>query len=250
MTDFLEKYPLICLSAFNSEMITFPVDSTKTRMQIQSKSKFFEMLLKHIKNRTIYNGVQYSITRQFIYSGSRLLIYEKTKTYFKNDNLLTKINSALFAGGISQIIASPFDLWKIKSINQNKTKSNLLKGMVPNVLRASANSVGYLASYDYVKHSLIKITGKDNYITYSLSSLASGLSSSILATPFDNMKSKIMGTNHYNGILDCFKKTVKKNGYRSLYVGFFPTWFRSGPWHFIFWNSYEYYAKIFNYKSI
>lgn len=250
MTDFLEKYPLICLSAFNSEIITFPIDSTKTRMQINSKSNFFKLLIKHIKNKTIYNGIQYSLLRQFIYSGSRLYTYENIKKLFKKDTVLTKGVSALLAGGLGQIIASPLDLKKIKSINQNNQKTNLFKGVVPNVLRASTNSIGYLATYDYVKNNLLKLTNRDDYLTYSLSSIASGLSSTILCTPFDNMKSKIMGSNQYNGLFDCFYKTVKKNGVRSLYVGFIPAWCRSGPWHFIFWNSYEYYSTLFGYKSI
>ena len=219
-------------------------------MQISSKSDFFKLLVKHIKNKTIYNGIQYSLMRQFIYSGARLYSYDYIKQKFKKDTILTKAASALLAGALGQMIASPFDLKKIKSINQNNQKTNLFKGIIPNVLRASTNSIGYLATYDLVKNNLIKLTNRDDYITYSLSSFASGLSSTILCTPFDNMKSKIMGSNQYNGLLDCFQKTVKKNGLRSLYVGFIPAWCRSGPWHFIFWNSYEYYSKLFDYQTI
>ena len=78
--NFLKKYPLICLSAFNSEIITFPIDSTKTRMQILSNSNFFNIFNKHLKDRSIYNRLKFALGRQFIYSGARLYSYEKIKT--------------------------------------------------------------------------------------------------------------------------------------------------------------------------
>ncbi len=247
--NFFIKYPLICLSALNAETITYPIDSTKTRMQISSNSSFFNIFKTNFNKGNLYNGLKYAIGRQFVYNGSRMILYENIKG--ERNTIFAKSFSALLAGAIGQTLASPFDLLKIRSINKNSNKiNNFYRGVIPNVLRASSNSLGYLASYDITKNNLIKLRGKEDIVTYSLSSLVSGLSSTILCTPFDNLKSKIMSGNKYNGTYDCFKKTIKNNGIKSLYVGFLPNWARSGPWHFIFWNSYELYSKLFNIKTI
>lgn len=247
--NFIYKYPIICLSSFNSELFTYPVDSTRVRMQISSKSNLKEEFIKNFKNKTLYDGFKFALVRQLIYNGSRMFLYEKINK--SNKDIKSKAISAIIAGGLGQAIASPFDLLKIRKVNNNNSGiKNVFSGVLPNILRASTNSLGYLASYDITKKKLIEIRGKEDIITYSSSSLVSGLSSTILCTPFDNLKSKMMGEDKYKSMYDCFRKTIKKNGYKSMYVGFLPNWARSGPWHFIFWNSYEFYSKLFNLQSI
>lgn len=43
----------------------------------------------------------------------------------------------------------------------------------------------------------------------------------------------------YTGSLDCAIQTVRNEGFRALYKGFVPTWFRMGPWNIIFFITYE-----------
>ena len=43
---------------------------------------------------------------------------------------------------------------------------------------------------------------------------------------------------------DCLVKTVKIEGLKALWKGFFPTWARLGPWQFVFWVSYEKFRQI------
>lgn len=117
-------------------------------------------------------------------------------------------------------------------------------------MRSSTNTLGYLASYDIAKQKLINIRGKEDYLTYSVSSIISGLSSAILSSPFDNLKTNIMNSNKPRSIFKFFIDTYKIRGISGIYTGFFANWFRSAPWHFIFWNSFEFYTKLFSLESI
>lgn len=41
----------------------------------------------------------------------------------------------------------------------------------------------------------------------------------------------------FRGILDCWSKTVKQEGFLALYKGFFPAWLHLAPWQLIFWTT-------------
>ena len=267
--SFIKKYPLICLSSLNSEIATFPIDSVKTRMQLLHKP-FFNTLKTQVRLNglsSLYMGIQPAILRHWTYTGMRISLYENTRNKFSSfgyseNDILPKIISSSFAGGISQFIASPTDLLKIRMISNIENKPKLIatikqiyktggikafyKGSVPNVLRASSVNIGELASYDIAKKNILLYRNKEDNITFTCASLISGFVSALLSTPFDTAKSRIMDVNNkgmYKGTFDCMKKNVNKHGLKSLYVGFFPNWFRLAPWQFVFWNSYEMYRK-------
>lgn len=66
--------------------------------------------------------------------------------------------------------------------------------------------------------------------------MAVGLFSPLLA---DVIKTRMMGQDAakpmYSGSLDCLVKSVRQEGFWTLYKGFFPTWMRLGPWQMVFW---------------
>lgn len=79
MNEIIYKYPLICLSALNSELFTFPIDSTKTRMQILGSNNFIKVFKLGWKDRKLYSGIKFAIGRQFVYSGLRISTYQIVK---------------------------------------------------------------------------------------------------------------------------------------------------------------------------
>ncbi len=80
-----------------------------------------------------------------------------------------------------------------------------------------------------------------------MSSIMSGFCSSLLCTPSDVLKSRMMQYNsNYINMLDCCSQTKRKEGFISLYRGFFPIWFRLAPWQLTFCVSYEKSRQIFN----
>ena len=106
-----------------------------------------------------YSSIYPAIGRHLIYSTSRISIYEKLKN--DGDSFLQKAMKGVFAGGFSQLIASPADLIKIKiqsnpSLSVKAVAKDVFKtggvggffnGWQPNVMRACLVNVGELTTY-------------------------------------------------------------------------------------------------------
>lgn len=169
-----------------------------------------------------------------------------------------------------QILASPADLIKVRmqadghllstanqpryaglfdafrKIIQKEGFPGLWRGVFPNAQRAFLVNMGELTCYDQAKHFIIRQgICQDNTYAHTLASVASGLCSTALSCPADVVKTRMMNQTSgrdadvYRNSVDCLYKTVKFEGLRALWKGFFPTWARLGPWQFVFWVSYE-----------
>eukprot|EP00994_Dinema_validum_P001386 NODE_1277_length_1028_cov_74.054137_g979_i0.p2 GENE.NODE_1277_length_1028_cov_74.054137_g979_i0~~NODE_1277_length_1028_cov_74.054137_g979_i0.p2 ORF type:complete len:113 (-),score=14.19 NODE_1277_length_1028_cov_74.054137_g979_i0:105-443(-) len=105
--------------------------------------------------------------------------------------------------------------------------------------------MGELAAYDQVKGLILSNTSlPDSTLCHFLSSVGSGLVSSVCSTPADVVKTRLMQSGTpYTGTIDCVTKTVRHEGLGALYKGFFPTWARLGPWQLVFWMTYEHARK-------
>ena len=262
-----KKLLLIQTSACIAETSTFPIDYVKTLMQVnQQKTSFFNIIsnISLSENKLqIYNGLKPALLRHSIYTMMRINIYEHLRdTMTTSDGKLSTPNRYLIggvSGGVSQLVASPCDLLKIRYItnikNQNQITlrgtikqiynengvKGLWKGATPNISRAVLVNLGELATYDQSKQYIKKTLHlEDNTPLHILSSACSGLVASLCCTPADVIKSRMMQSNSpYNGMGDCIINTVRNEGILSLYKGFFPIWFRLAPWQLIFWVSYE-----------
>lgn len=172
---------------------------------------------------------------------------------------------------IAQVVASPADLVKVRmqadghmvrqglqprytgpldalhKIIRDEGFKGLWRGVLPNVQRAFLVNMGELACYDHAKHFVIRNEiANDNILAHTLASMMSGLSATTISCPADVVKTRMMnqrvnedGKFHYKNSYDCIVKTVRFEGLRALWKGFFPTWARLGPWQFVFWVSYE-----------
>jgi len=258
--DFFYNYVGICISSSLAESITFPIDYLKTKTQINNK-KNFTTRIRNTPINKLYKGLKPAVFRHFIYRGTKINIYENLRNNLSShiDNLfLSRVIASFTAGSMSQFIANPADVLKIQMIHTSEssliktTKSifrrhgmkGFYKGWQPNVLRGGAVNLGELTTYDQAKSLILYYRPKEDILTYSFSSLCSGLVSSTLSTPFDVAKTNMMSNiNKYNGVVDCMVDIVKKNGVRELFNGVGLNWLRMAPWQFIFWNTYESYRK-------
>ncbi len=271
-SDKIKNIGLIQISACISETCTYPIDYIKTLIQINKTGKFTSYFLKSIKTNKfqIYTGLKPALMRHSIYTASRVNLYETlrgNKYLQKNtnpDNFLYKFVIGGVSGGISQLIASPFDLLKIRYITNNKNNIHLSmyktiqsiiekngfmglwKGATPNISRAILVNFGELATYDHSKKIIKKNTGlQDGPIVHFSSSICSGFAAAVCCTPADVIKSRLMKTDtEYKGLIDCFTKTVKNESPLALYKGFLSVWLRLAPWQIIFWTSYEQLRKL------
>ena len=264
----MDKCILVPFSACLAETITYPIDYFKTMIQVNKKDTIKQIIKNNYKNT--YNGLRPALLRHCVYTTSRINIYEhlKTSTNNLNDSFLYKFCIGGFSGALSQLVSTPFDLLKVRYItNTNMNKKSIYanfkniiqqngilgiyKGTFPNVCRGTLVNFGEIATYDVSKQYLMNhLLFKDDYKLHISSSIISGFVSSLLCTPADVVKSRIMMYNsEYSSISNCIYKITTTEGISTFYKGFFPIWFRLAPWQLTFWVSYEKTRQIFNIES-
>ncbi|XP_050393042.2 mitochondrial uncoupling protein 4 [Patella vulgata] len=151
---FLFKYTLSATSAIIAESVTYPLDLTKTRLQIQGEaaqhkshgkptSQPYRGMIKTAFGIAseegffkLWQGVSPALYRHVFYSGCRMTFYELLR-----DNVLGKNKDGTFplwkatiastvAGAGGQFVASPTDLIKVQMQMEGKRR---LEGKPPRV---------------------------------------------------------------------------------------------------------------------
>ncbi len=270
---------IACLSSAAAESVIFPVDLVKTNMQVRNTSikQSVNLIYKEGGIHRFYKGFQTAIFRHWIYTNLRVGFYRPVLNQYSSlinynttDKSSTPITLRFLAGatsgGLGQFIANPTDLLKVQmQTNRNATYTSIIqniyqtsgikgfyRGTVPNVQRAILVNAGELAAYDTAKQFLItNLHFEDNTLCFFSASVISGFFSSVLSCPADVVKSKLMSdtNNIYKGVLDCYVRTIRNDGFPAIYRGFIPTWMRLGPWHLIFWLTSENLRKAFGIET-
>lgn len=290
LNNFFLTYVCSIISSAVAETITFPLDITKTRLQIQnekgiSKRGMFSIIIGIVKEeglKNLYRGLAPACLRHCIYSGVRVSIYQfiREEIFGRNEKGNFALWKAILAGGISgaigQFCANPTDLIKVRMQNEGKRIlrgeaalynsifdafkkiyreegiKGLWKGWIPNCQRAIFVQIGDLAFYDLTKQMLLRYTKiGDNPTTHTISSLVASLTSALMGTPADVVKTRIMNqhnTNNggvfYRSSFHCLTVTIKAEGMLALWSGLIPCWLRMAPWNWTFWLTMEQLLKI------
>lgn len=124
------KYMMSVAAASVAESVTYPLDLTKTRLQIQgevatggSKVQYRGMLrtamgiAKEEGMFHLWRGMLPALYRHAIYTGFRMSAYEEIRNSLSRKDkdgfsLWKKVVAGMLAGGIGQFVASPTDLVK------------------------------------------------------------------------------------------------------------------------------------------
>lgn len=157
--SFLYKYCLSSLAATVAESVTFPLDITKTRLQIQGERasslsttastnlpyrgmiRTAVGIVEEEGLRNLWSGVTPAILRHVVYTGSRMTSYELLRNNVLRRNpdgkfaLWKSVIAGMTAGAFGQLIASPTDLVKVQM--QMEGKRVLIEGRQPRVLNTS-----------------------------------------------------------------------------------------------------------------
>lgn len=288
------------LASSVAELATFPIDLTKTRLQIQGQifdntSQQLQYAQKKYTNmfqagyriardegvHKLYSGVSAALLRQATYGTIKIGIYQRIKRIFAEDisqeKLHLNILNGMFSGALSNAIANPTDLLKIRmqanhpsvqgkrlfpamfSIAKKEGVRGLWSSVLPTAQRAAIVCGVELAVYDWMKKQLIyRFHCSDTIGTHFLSSFTAGLAGALSSTPIDVVRTRLMNqenlhprhqvsttsTTPYRGVIDCFVKTTKNEGFFALYKGFFPSWLRLGPWNIVFFIVFEQLKRI------
>ncbi|KAG9349307.1 hypothetical protein JZ751_027750 [Albula glossodonta] len=233
------------LASVTAECGTFPIDLTKTRLQVQgqvSDSKYKEIRYRGMLHafgricreeglRALYSGIAPAMLRQASYGTIKIGTYQSFKRLLvdnpEDETLIMNVLCGVLSGVISSSIANPTDV---------------LKGVSLTAQRAAIVVGVELPVYDLTKKHLI-ISGYmgDTVYTHFLSSFVCGLAGALASNPIDVVRTRMMnqravldGTcGGYKGTLDCLLQTWRSEGFLALYKGFFPNWLRLGPWNII-----------------
>lgn len=162
---FVCTYVISVLGAFVAEVITYPLDLTKTRLQIQGEiANKIDAKITTAPHRgmlrtgigiireegffKLWQGIPAQFVRHSIYSGSRMAVYkflrDKVFTPNPNDNYLPLWKSALCgasAGTFSQIIANPADVVKVQLQMEGKRRLMNLPPRVHGIRHAFVKTV-------------------------------------------------------------------------------------------------------------
>lgn len=133
--SFQKKYILCCISATASETVTYPLDITKTRLQIQGehaslekfgKTKYRGMIktaagiVKEEGATKLWRGLQPAVMRHLVYTGSRMMFYEYSREYILGKEadgyypFWKSLVGGMTSGALAQFFASPADLVKVQ----------------------------------------------------------------------------------------------------------------------------------------
>jgi solute carrier family 25 oxoglutarate transporter 11 len=227
--------------------------------------------------QALYSGVSATVLRQFLYSSTRLGLYEYLKNEWRDPTqqgsglpLYQKVTAALVAGASGAVVGNPADLAMVRMqadgrlplherrnytgvgnalfrmVKQDGVLS-LRTGSATTVTRAMLVTAAQLATYDQIKdavteHRLVP----EGLATQVVASCGAGVLTSVASNPIDVVKTRVMnmkvsagGTPPYKGALDCAVKTVRAEGPMALYKGFIPTVTRQGPFAIIMFLSLE-----------
>ncbi|KAI9033413.1 mitochondrial carrier domain-containing protein [Hyaloraphidium curvatum] len=249
------RLSLSACAAAAAELATYPVDAFKTRRQLAGPPR----------TGHLYAGVSAAVLRHLPYTSVRVAMFESLKRWHASRTgsdgrppLPALLAFGFVSGAAGQAVAVPLDLAKIRMVADPRANPTLgaalrtavgagprglFRGGLPAVQRAAIVNLGELATYDAAKARVVPLAGGDNLAAHVGAAICSGLVSSLLSTPADVVKTRLMAQDpsnpRYVGAWDCLWRTWGEEGLRGLYRGFWPTWARLGPWQLCFWVSYE-----------
>lgn len=237
------------LAGMTAETVMFPLD----RMKI-----LFQMKNTHKKN--MYRGFSAGLLRQSIYSSFRMPVFTSlTERYGIN-----RIVAGGVAGAISCFISNPVDTIKVRFQNDTYKErypknvfSSLIgcfrkegfqflyRGLLPNIQRSTLVTSAEMSTYTFAKESLLPYfkEGIGMYLCYVFCGFAAGLCATIVSAPVDMCKTRLMHDHQFKGMVECLQHVYAEGGVGALYRGFFPMWFRIGPWCMMMFPIYEFWKK-------
>ncbi|XP_050527609.1 mitochondrial uncoupling protein Bmcp-like isoform X2 [Daktulosphaira vitifoliae] len=217
-----------------AEFSTFPIDTTKTRLQVQgqlldgknTKIKYlgmvdaFSQIYKQEGFFSLYSGISPALIRQSTYGtikfGTYYTLKQATNEYFGvTEDVAVNFGCAVSAGIISASIANPTDVLKVRlqALGETqKPKCNILKcfrdiyvqegirglwkGVAPTSQRAAIIAAVELPVYDYCKHKMMALFG-NNIFNHFVSSLIASFGSAIASNPIDVIRTRLMNQKHF-----------------------------------------------------
>ncbi|XP_038860666.1 mitochondrial brown fat uncoupling protein 1-like isoform X3 [Salvelinus namaycush] len=200
-----------------ADLVTFPLDTAKVRLQIQGEAQ-----LGHGAQAVRYRGVFGTITTMVRTEGARSLY------------------SGLVAGLQRQMSFASVRIGLYDSMKQFYTHGS--DSCMPNITRNAIVNCCELVTYDIIKELILKYDlMTDNLPCHFTAALGAGFCTTIVASPVDVVKTRFMNSTsgQYSSAMNCAYTMLTKEGPTAFYKGFVPSFLRLASWNIVMFVSYE-----------
>uniref|UniRef100_UPI00358E4F73 putative mitochondrial transporter UCP3 n=1 Tax=Myxine glutinosa TaxID=7769 RepID=UPI00358E4F73 len=184
------------MAACFADLITFPLDTAKVRLQVQGEQILSQAIIRYRGvfstiltmartegPRSLYSGLVAGLQRQACFASIRIGLYDSVKEIYAHGAETVGLGTRILAGGttgaLSVLVAQPTDVVKVRfqaysrlsggaqcrysgtmqayrTIWHTEGVRGLWKGMLPNVTRNAIVNCGELVTYDIIKESILK----------------------------------------------------------------------------------------------
>ncbi|XP_035515851.1 mitochondrial brown fat uncoupling protein 1 [Morone saxatilis] len=216
-----------------ADIVTFPLDTAKVRLQIQGEKTavggirykgVFGTISTMIRTegpKSLYNGLIAGLQRQLCFASIRIGLYDNVKDFYTggkdNPGVLVRILAGCTTGAMAVSFAQPTDVVKVrfqaqtnldgvarrytgtmqayKHIFQNEGIRGLWKGTLPNITRNALVNCTELVTYDLIKEAILKHNLlSDNLPCHFVSAFGAGFVTTVIASPVDVVKTRYMNS--------------------------------------------------------
>ncbi|GAA6107612.1 mitochondrial uncoupling protein 2-like [Tachysurus ichikawai] len=216
-----------------ADLVTFPLDTAKVRLQIQGESKLgtavkyrgvFGTITTMVRTegpRSLYNGLVAGLQRQMSFASVRIGLYDSMKQFYtrgsENAGILSRLLAGCTTGAMAVSFAQPTDVVKVrfqaqarlsdgakryngtmdayKTIARTEGIRGLWKGVIPNITRNAIVNCAELVTYDIIKELILKHNlMTDNLPCHLTAAFGAGFCTTIVASPVDVVKTRFMNS--------------------------------------------------------
>ncbi|KAI5637810.1 mitochondrial carrier protein domain-containing protein [Phthorimaea operculella] len=241
-----------------------PMDMIKTRMQLLGeqgkKGNVFAVTRDIIKKDgflSLWHGVSCSVFRQYTYGLTRFFVFFNMLEAFKRKyghppNVALKCAMGSLAGGIGAVVGTPADVALIRmtaegSLPPEKKKGykhvidaliritreegllTLWTGVEATITRAILVSAAELGSYTQARELILPHSG-EGILLHFCSSMIAGIFATAISLPADIIKTRVQNSPGGKASqITVLRDILAKEGVRTLWSGFLPTYMKLGP---------------------
>ncbi|XP_039105095.1 mitochondrial brown fat uncoupling protein 1 isoform X3 [Hyaena hyaena] len=202
------------VAACVADVITFPLDTAKVRLQIQGECQTssaikykgvlgtITTLAKTEGPLKLYSGLPAGLQRQISFASLRIGLYDTVQEFF--------------------------------STGKERTTPNLTRNVIINCTE--------IVTYDLMKEALVKNKLlSDDLRCHFVSALIAGLCTTVLSSPVDVVKTRFVNSppGQYTSVPNCAMTMLTKEGPLAFFKGFVPSFLRLGSWNVIMFVCFE-----------
>ncbi|XP_051810929.1 mitochondrial basic amino acids transporter isoform X7 [Acanthochromis polyacanthus] len=255
-----------CVGGAAGVLVGHPFDTVKVRLQVQNVDKplyrgtyhCFQSIIRQESMLGLYKGIGSPMMGLTFINAIVFGVQGNAMHKLGRDTPLNQFLAGASAGAIQCVICCPMELAKtrmqMQGTGEKKSKKmyknsldclvriykkegirGINHGMMTTLIRETPGFGVYFLTYDVLTRSL-GCEPEDPYMIPKLlfAGGMSGVTCWLSTYPADVIKSRLQadgvgGVNQYNGIMDCIRQSLKKEGWRVFTCGLTSTLLRAFP---------------------